>query len=157
MSSTYYNNLWKEAINELLENIHEEFDPLDENLGEKGVTLHLFSWSTSARTRNGSGFMHISTSNTYTATASSKTATTKWCTRKRECCWRICSNRPCSASSSSSSTSYATTPALTPFVHSTSTWMNSCWRCECALHRSKCTSRAISSTIAMKISWSVIR
>ena len=43
MSSTYYNNLWKEAINELLENIHEEFDPLDENLGEKGVILHLFS------------------------------------------------------------------------------------------------------------------
>lgn len=37
MSSTYYNNLWKEAINELLENIHEEFDPLDENLGEKGL------------------------------------------------------------------------------------------------------------------------
>jgi len=23
MSSTHYNNLWKEAINELLENIHE--------------------------------------------------------------------------------------------------------------------------------------
>jgi hypothetical protein len=38
MSSTYYNNLWKEAINELLENIHEEFDPLDENLNDKGVS-----------------------------------------------------------------------------------------------------------------------
>lgn len=33
MSSAYYNNKWKEAINDLLENIHEEFEPLDENLG----------------------------------------------------------------------------------------------------------------------------
>jgi hypothetical protein len=37
MSSTYYNNLWKDAINNLLENIREEFEPLDENLNEKGV------------------------------------------------------------------------------------------------------------------------
>lgn len=29
MSSAYYNNKWKEAINDLLENIHEEFEPLD--------------------------------------------------------------------------------------------------------------------------------
>lgn len=42
MSSAYYNNKWKEAINDLLENIHEEFEPLDENLNEKGVTLTLF-------------------------------------------------------------------------------------------------------------------
>lgn len=54
MSSTHYNNLWKEAINELLENIHEEFDPLDENLNEKGVPLPLFSSNMNARTRNGS-------------------------------------------------------------------------------------------------------
>lgn len=39
MSSAYYNNKWKEAINDLLENIHEEFEPLDENLGEKGVNI----------------------------------------------------------------------------------------------------------------------
>lgn len=29
MSSAYYNSKWKEAINDLLENIHEEFEPLD--------------------------------------------------------------------------------------------------------------------------------
>lgn len=37
MSSAYYNNKWKEAINDLLENIHEEFEPMDENLNEKGL------------------------------------------------------------------------------------------------------------------------
>lgn len=37
MSSIYYNNRWKEAINDLIENLHEEFEPLDENLNEKGV------------------------------------------------------------------------------------------------------------------------
>lgn len=41
MSSTYYNNLWKDAINNLLENIREEFEPLDENLNEKGVQWFL--------------------------------------------------------------------------------------------------------------------
>lgn len=37
MSSTYYNNRWKEGINNLLENIHEEFDPLEENLAKNQV------------------------------------------------------------------------------------------------------------------------
>lgn len=149
MSSTYYNNLWKEAINELLENIHEEFDPLDENLGEKGVILHQFSLSTNARMRSGSAFMHISTSNTYTATASLKIATIKWCIHRKECCSRICLNPPCYALSNSNSISYAITPAPTQLDHSTSIWMNFCCRCVCAHHRSKCTSRAISSTIKM--------
>lgn len=70
MSSTYYNNLWKEAINELLENIHEEFDPLDENLNEKGVMDLLFSSSMNARIRSGLDSTLIYTSNTSTATKS---------------------------------------------------------------------------------------
>ena len=70
MSSTYYNNLWKEAINELLENIHEEFDPLDENLNEKGVMYLLFSSSMNARIRSGLDSMLTSMSNTSTATKS---------------------------------------------------------------------------------------
>lgn len=41
MSGSYYNNLWKEAINELLENIHEEFDPLEENLAKNQVVPDL--------------------------------------------------------------------------------------------------------------------
>lgn len=32
-----YNVRWKEAINDLLENIQEEYEPLEENLGEKGI------------------------------------------------------------------------------------------------------------------------
>ena len=67
MSSTYYNNLWKEAINELLENIHEEFDPLDENLNEKGVIHLLFSSSMNARIKSGLDSMLTSMSNTSTA------------------------------------------------------------------------------------------
>jgi hypothetical protein len=70
MSSTYYNNLWKEAINELLENIHEEFDPLDENLSEKGVILLLCSSNTNARIKSGSGSTLICMSSTSTATKS---------------------------------------------------------------------------------------
>ena len=70
MSSTYYNNLWKEAINELLENIHEEFDPLDENLNEKGVLHLLFSSNMNARIKSGSGSTLICMSSTSTATKS---------------------------------------------------------------------------------------
>ena len=88
MSSTYYNNLWKEAINELLENIHEEFDPLDQNLndGDKGVCPLLFSLNMREKTQNGLGFMHIFTSNMFTVTRYLKIATIRLFTHKKECC-----------------------------------------------------------------------
>ena len=37
MSSQLYNTNWKEAISSLLENIQEEYEPLDENLNDKGL------------------------------------------------------------------------------------------------------------------------
>ena len=150
MSSTYYNNLWKEAINELLENIHEEFDPLDENLNEKGVLHHLFSSNMNARIRSGLDFTLISTSNTSTATKSWKTATTKWSIPKNACSSKTCWSQPWCGLSSSNSTSFATTPTPTPFAPSMSTWMSFCWKCVCAPPRYKCTSLVISSWIELK-------
>ena len=121
MSSTYYNNMWKEGINNLLENIHEEFDPLDENLAKNQVLLLAFRSPTSGRTNSGSGFTPISTSSTCSATRSSKTAMTRWCTLRRECSSKICWSRPCCGSSKSSSTSSGTTPTPTLSAQSTST------------------------------------
>ena len=96
--------------------------------------------------------MRTSTSNTCTATRSSKIATIRWCTHKSACCSKTCSNPPCYVWYNSNWISFATIPTRTQFAQNTSISISFCLRCACDHHKFKCTSRAILSMIAMRIS-----